>query len=79
MQDGVCEEDEAIKKLGEDIPSFKKKTTLDPWTHNQFFVLTGDQGDKMMDAIVTAVSESGAFDKILATQLAAALTLLSLY
>ena len=61
MQDGICEDDEGMQKVADQIPSFKRKTTLDPATHSTFFVPTGEQGEKLVDAIIEAIGESGAF------------------
>lgn len=76
-QDGTCEDDDVIQKYADQMPSFKSKTTLDPADHMIVMAPTGTQGDKMVDAIISALQESGS--QSLAVQLFATLTLLSLY
>lgn len=42
MQDGDCEGDDSVEQIGKDIPSFKEKYTLDPFTHNDFMIPVGE-------------------------------------
>ena len=41
MQDTICENNESVNKIANDIPSFKKKWTMDPFTHDDFFEMRG--------------------------------------
>ena len=57
MQEGSCEDDDVVAKLGEDIPSFEKKVTLDPFVHDQFYVPHGRQGHKLVRTIAKAINQ----------------------
>ena len=55
MQDGFCEDDEGVDQMGANIPSFKKKYTLDPFTHMQFQAPAGEQAAQLISYIMDAL------------------------
>ena len=58
MQDVNCENNERVDKMAEDIPSFKKKWTMDPFTHNDFMFPRGEQGRELISYIVEAIEDA---------------------
>jgi hypothetical protein len=57
-EDGMCEDDDDVKKLMKDIPSFKKKYTLSPqYDHGTFWYPVGDVADEIVGNIVKALND----------------------
>lgn len=54
----MCEDDDDVKKLMKDIPSFKKKYTLSPqYDHGTFWYPVGDVADEIVGNIVKALND----------------------
>ena len=73
--DGNCEEDEGVEQMAKDIPSFRKKYTLDPFTHNDFGYPVGEKGEEMMSYVFDSLENIKAEGVVMLGMIAATVAL----